>query len=89
MERQLLKLILEYKKMLVFLWVKFGDNSGFIWITGGWLIWSGQNFKGLFGYFQYICNKIKIKISLLKKQTNKGNVLSSILWKDVCAWEKD
>ena len=30
MERQLLKLILEYKKMLVLLWVKFGDNSGFI-----------------------------------------------------------
>ena len=30
METQLLKLILEYKEMLVFLWVKFGDNSGFI-----------------------------------------------------------
>ena len=24
------EVILEYKKMLVFLWVKFGDNSGFI-----------------------------------------------------------
>ena len=90
MERQLLKLILEYKKMLVFLWVKFGDNSGFIWITGGWLIWSGQNFKGIFGYVQYTCNKITIKISLLKKKkSTKTKVMFSLPFcAEMCVLER-
>ena len=88
METQLLKLILEYKEMLVFLWVKFGDNSGFIWIMGGWLIRFGQNFKGLFGYFQHICNKNKIKVTLLQKKKKKKVMFSLSSCAEMCVLDR-